>query len=113
MRPNTVKQKWREGNVTIGGWLGVPSSYSAEIMAHQGFDWLCVDTQHGAIDYTTAFPMLQALSLTDVVPFVRVPWNEPSIMMKYLDAGAYGVVVPMVSTRADAEAAVKACRYPP
>jgi 4-hydroxy-2-oxoheptanedioate aldolase len=54
MRPNTVKQKWREGKVAIGGWLGIPSSYTAEIMAHQGFDWVCIDTQHGAIDFTAA-----------------------------------------------------------
>ncbi len=113
MRPNTVKQKWSEGGVTIGGWLGLPSSYSAEIMANQGFDWLCIDTQHGGIDYTGAFSMLQALSTTPTVPFVRVPWIEPSIIMKYLDAGAYGIIVPMISTKADAEAAVKACRYPP
>ena len=113
MRPNTVKHMWREGRAAVGCWLGVPSSYSAEIMANQGFAWVCVDTQHGAIDYAAAFPMLQAISTTGAVPFVRVPWNEPSIIMKYLDAGAYGVVVPMVSNRAEAEAAVRACRYPP
>ncbi|HEY7466004.1 MAG TPA: aldolase/citrate lyase family protein [Dehalococcoidia bacterium] len=113
MRPNTVKQKWREGKPAIGCWLGIPSSYSAEMMAHQGFDWVCVDTQHGAIDYNTAFPMIQAIASTSAVPFVRVPWNEPSIIMKYLDAGAYGIIVPMIETKADAEAAVWAMRYPP
>ncbi|MPZ50912.1 MAG: 2,4-dihydroxyhept-2-ene-1,7-dioic acid aldolase [Dehalococcoidia bacterium] len=113
MRPNTVKQLWREGKPAVGCWLGVPSSYSAEIMANMGFDWVCVDTQHGAIDYSTALPMLQAISTTPAMPFVRVPWCEPSIIMKYLDAGAYGVVVPMISSRADAEMAVAACRYPP
>ena len=113
MRPNSVKQKWREGKVTLGGWLSIPSSYSAEIMAHQGFDWLCIDTQHGLIDYTYAVPMLQAISTTDTVPFVRVPWNEPSIIMKYLDAGAYGIIVPMVNSAAEARRAVSACRYPP
>src|SRR3990172_7455434 len=113
MRPNTVKQLWREGKVAVGGWLGIPSSYSAEMMAHQGFDWLCIDTQHGAIDFSAALPMLQAISTTPTIPFVRVPWNDPSVIMKYLDAGAYGVIVPMIQTRADAEAAVAACRYPP
>ena len=113
MRTNTVKQKWREGKPAIGCWLGIPSSYSAEMMAHQGFDWVCVDTQHGAIDYNTAFPMIQAIASTDAVPFVRVPWNEPSIIMKYLDAGAYGIVVPMIETADDARAAVRATRYPP
>ncbi len=113
MRPNSVKQRWREGKIAVGGWLTIPSSFSAEVMAHQGFDWLCVDTQHGAIDYSAALPMLQAISTTAATPFVRVPWNEPSIIMKYLDAGAYGIIVPMISTAADAEAAVSACRYPP
>jgi 4-hydroxy-2-oxoheptanedioate aldolase len=113
MRPNTVKQKWREGKPAIGCWLGIPSSYSAEIMANQGFDWVCVDTQHGAIDYSAAFPMIQAIASTGAVPFVRVPWNEPSIIMKYLDAGAYGIVVPMIETADDARAAVRATRYPP
>ncbi len=113
MRPNTVKQKWREGKVAIGGWLGIPSSYPAEIMANQGFDWVCVDTQHGAIDFNSALPMLQAISTTQAMPFVRVPWNEPSIIMKYLDAGAYGIIVPMIETKEDAERAVWAMRYPP
>ena len=113
MRPNTVKQLWRQGQPAIGGWLSIPSSYSAEVMAHQGFDWLCVDTQHGAIDYASALPMLQAISTTDTMPFVRVPWNEPSSIMKYLDSGAYGIIVPMIETRQDAEAAVRAGRFPP
>ena len=113
MRANTAKRKLREGQVAVGGWLGVPSSYSAEIMAHQGFDWLCIDTQHGAIDFNAAFPMLQAISTTPTMPFVRVPWNEPSIIMKYLDSGAYGIIVPMIETREDAEKAVWAVRYPP
>lgn len=113
MRPNRVKQMWREDKTAIGGWLSIPSTYSAEIMAHLGFDWLCVDTQHGMIDYSTAVPMLQAISTTETVPFVRVPWNEPSIIMKYLDAGAYGIIVPMVNNRDEAERAVAACRYPP
>jgi 4-hydroxy-2-oxoheptanedioate aldolase len=113
MRVNTAKQKLRDGHIAIGGWLGVPSSYSAELMAHQGFDWLCIDTQHGAIDFSTAFPMLQAISNTPTMPFVRVPWNEPSIIMKYLDAGAYGIIVPMIETVEDAERAVWAMRYPP
>jgi 4-hydroxy-2-oxoheptanedioate aldolase len=82
-------------------------------MAHQGFDWLCVDMQHGVIDYRDAVAMLTAISTTDTIPFVRVPWNDPPTIMKVLDAGAYGVVVPLINTRADAEQAVAACRYPP
>ena len=113
MRENTVKTAWKAGKATVGAWLSIPSSYSAEVMAHQGFDWLCIDMQHGAIDYKDAFAMLTAISTTDTIPFVRVPWNDPAIIMKVLDAGAYGVVVPLINTRADAEAAVAACRYPP
>jgi 4-hydroxy-2-oxoheptanedioate aldolase len=69
--------------------------------------------QHGIIDYSQAVPMLQGISTTNVIPLARVPWNEPSIIMKMLDAGAWGVVVPLINTPADAEAAVAACRYPP
>jgi 4-hydroxy-2-oxoheptanedioate aldolase len=113
MRPNTVKEKWARGEVAIGGWCSINSSFSAEVMAHQGFDWLCVDTQHGATDYSTALTMLQAISNTPTMPFARVPWNEPSMIMKFLDAGAYGIIVPMIETREDAEKAVWAMRYPP
>lgn len=113
MRPNTVKEKWAKGQIAIGGWCAINSSFSAEIMAHQGFDWLCVDTQHGATDYAQAFTMLQAISTTPTMPFARVPWNEPSIIMKFLDAGAYGIIVPMIETKEDAEKAVWAMRYPP
>src|SRR6478672_9655800 len=113
MKPNALKEKWRAGETVIGGWCNLPSSFSAEVMAHMGFDWLCVDTQHGLIDYTTAIPMLQAIGTTDTVPIVRVPVNEQSIIGKYLDAGAYGIIVPLVNNAEEAARAVAACRYPP
>ncbi len=113
MRENRLKSLWREGRPALGGWLTVPSSFSAEVFAHAGFDWLTVDMQHGLIDYQCAVGMLQAISTTATVPLVRVPWNEPGIIMKALDAGAYGVIIPMVNSRPEAEAAVSACRYPP
>jgi 4-hydroxy-2-oxoheptanedioate aldolase len=113
MRINRVKKLWREGKATVGGWISIPHCVQAEVMAHTGLDWLCLDMQHGCIDYSDAVPMLTAISTTNVTPFVRVPWNEPSIIMRVLDAGAYGVIVPMVSNRAQAEHAVAACRYPP
>ena len=113
MRFNRVKKLWREGKPAVGGWLSIPHCFAAEVMAHTGLDWLCVDMQHGCIDYSDAVPMMTAISTTDVTPFVRVPWNEPAMIMKVLDAGAYGVIVPMVSNRAEAERAVAACRYPP
>src|SRR3954463_12573756 len=113
MRFNRVKKLWREGQPAVGGWLSMPHAFVAEVMSHTGLDWLCVDMQHGCIDYSDAVPMLTAISTTNVTPFVRVPWNEPAMIMKVLDAGAYGVIVPMVSNRAEAERAVAACRYPP
>ncbi len=113
MRLNRVKRLWREGKPAVGGWLSIPHSFAAEVMAHTGLDWLCVDMQHGCVDYSDAVTMLTAISTTDVTPLVRVPWNEPAMIMKVLDAGAYGVIVPMVSNRAEAERAVAACRYPP
>ena len=82
-------------------------------MAHSGWDSLTIDLQHGVVDYGAALHMLQAISTTGVVPLARVPWNEPGIIMKMLDAGCYGVICPMINTRAECEAFVGACRYPP
>jgi 4-hydroxy-2-oxoheptanedioate aldolase len=113
VRTNTVKEKWSRGEVTYGGWLSIPSSFSAEVMAHQGFDWLCIDMQHGVIDYQVAVTMLQAISTTAATPIVRVPWNEFGIIGRMLDAGAMGIIVPMVNTPGEARAAVAACRYFP
>lgn len=113
MKPNTIKQMWRDGQQVTLGWLSIPNSFSAEVMARQGFDALCIDMQHGLIDFNDVWPMLQGINQTDTVPIVRVPWNEPSVIMKALDAGAYGVIVPLVNTAEEAAAAVAACRYPP
>jgi 4-hydroxy-2-oxoheptanedioate aldolase len=113
VRENRVKRMWAAGQPALGGWLTVPSSFSAEIFARAGFDWITVDMQHGIVDYQAAVTMLQAVSITETVPFVRVPWNEPGIIMKSLDAGAYGVIIPMINSRSEAEAAVAACRYAP
>lgn len=113
MRKNTLKEIWAIGGVAVNGWCSIPSSFSAEVMAHQGFDSICIDTQHGVIDYQLAVTMLQAISTTSVIPLIRVPWNDPALLMKALDAGAYGVICPMINTRAQAEALVSACKYPP
>jgi hypothetical protein len=113
MRPNTALRAWRDGKQTVGAWLSTPSSHSAEVMAHAGFDWLCVDMQHGLIGESDCYDMLRAISTTNTIPFVRVPWNEPWIIMKVLDAGAYGVVVPLVNNKEEAERAVWAANYPP
>ena len=113
MRENSLRSIWARGDAALGGWLTVPSSFSAEIMAHAGFDWVCVDMQHGMIDFSQMVHMLQGISSTDTVPLVRVPRNEPGIIGKSLDAGAWGIIVPMVNSREEAEAAVAACRYAP
>lgn len=113
MRPNRVKQLWREGKPAVGCWLNLGNPFAAEIMAHVGFDWLLVDMEHGAIDITLAQTMFQAISTTNTIPFVRVPWNDAASIKQALDAGAYGVVVPMVNTAEEAKRAVAACRYPP
>ncbi len=113
MRENTVLSKWTRGEVTFGAWLSIPSAFSAEVAAHQGFDWICIDMQHGLVDYQVAVGMLQAISTTSTIPFVRVPWNDPGIIGKVLDAGAMGVIIPMVNSLEEARAAVQACRYHP
>jgi len=113
MRENSLKAIWARGEAVVNGWLSIPSSFSAEVMAHQGFDSLTVDMQHGVIDYQAAVTMLQAISTTTTMPLARVPWNDPAHLMKVLDAGVYGVICPMISTREQAEALVQACKYPP
>ena len=113
MRENKLKTLWKNGGVAVNGWLGIPSSASAESMARCGWDSLVVDMQHGLVDYTDAVPMLQAISQTDATPMVRVPWNMPDIIMKSLDAGAYGIVCPMINTPAECEEFIQNCRYAP
>ena len=104
MRENRVRTLWAEGKTVINGWLHSPSTWSAEVMAHQGWDSLVVDMQHGLMGMETAILMLQAISTTDTVPMVRVNWNTPGDTMRLLDAGAYGVICPMIETRAECEA---------
>ena len=113
MRKNTLKEIWAAGGAVLNGWCSIPSSFSAEVMAHQGFDSITIDTQHGVIDYQMAIHMLQAISTTSVIPMMRVSWNDPNQLMKALDAGAYGVICPMINTVDDAAALVSACKYPP
>lgn len=113
MRGNRLKEIWASGRPVLNGWLGVPSSHSAEVMAHIGFDSLTVDLQHGAIDYAGALIVLTAITTTPVVPLARPTSLDPPQIMKLLDAGAYGVVCPMIDTPEDARRLVEACRYPP
>jgi len=113
MRKNRALAKWRAGEQTIGAWLSLPNSHTAELLANAGFDWLCIDMQHGLIDYGDIRDMLPAISTTDATPIVRVPGHDSSMIMKVLDAGAMGVIVPLVNSATEAAAAIAACRYPP
>jgi 4-hydroxy-2-oxoheptanedioate aldolase len=113
MRENRLRTLWRNDQAAVNGWLAIANSFSAETMAHQGWDSLTIDLQHGVIDYQAMVTMLQAISTTDTVPVVRVPWLEPGIIMKSLDAGAYGIICPMVNSREDAQKLVAYSHYAP
>lgn len=97
----------------MGGWLSTPSSINAEAMAAVGFDYCCIDMQHGLIDFSDMVPMLQGITTGHTTPFVRVPQNLPGHIGKALDAGAMGVIVPMVNSVEECEAAIAAGRYAP
>jgi 4-hydroxy-2-oxoheptanedioate aldolase len=113
MRENTLKSAWQSGGSTLGLWLSTTDPVGAEQLGVLGYDYINVDLQHGLIDYIGAVSLLQAMARSNSVPLCRVPWNEPGIIGKVLDAGAMGVIIPMVNTRAEAEAAVRSCRYAP
>ncbi|MCC7321794.1 MAG: 2,4-dihydroxyhept-2-ene-1,7-dioic acid aldolase [Rubellimicrobium sp.] len=113
MAINRLHDIWRQGRPALNGWLSIGNSFTAEIMAAQGYDTLTVDLQHGALDYSAALPMLQAMRASNVVPMVRVPWREPGIVMKALDAGAMGIICPMVNNAAEAAEFASFLRYPP
>ena len=113
MTPNKLKQLWSQGKPTINGWCSIGNAFTAEIMAAQGYDSVTVDVQHGALDYSSLLPMLQAMRASGVVPMARVPWLEPGIIMKALDAGAFGVICPMVNNARQATEFASYMRYPP
>ncbi len=104
---------WAEGKAAINGWLAVPSPITAELTARADFDSVTVDLQHGLIDYQAALTMLLAMSASAATPMARAPWLEPGVIMKLLDAGALGIVCPMINTPEDAENLVRYTRYAP
>lgn len=110
---NPLKDIWERGEIAHGGWLSVANPVTAEVMGAIGFDYLCVDMQHGTADYSQTLAMFQALRGSTSAPIARVPWNEPGIIGRVLDAGAVGIIVPMVNSVAEASRAASACRYPP
>ncbi len=113
MIPNPIKTLWAENKPVINGWLSVGSSFTAEIMASAGYDSVTADLQHGAFDYHAALTMFQAMRASGVAVMARVPWLDGGAIMKVLDAGAYGVICPMINTRQEAERLVSFVRYPP
>lgn len=113
MRANPLRAAIAEGRAITNGWLAIPSAYSAEAMGHQGFDSLTVDLQHGMIGFDAALAMLQAISATPATPLARVARLDYALVMQLLDAGAYGVICPMISTPGQASDLAAFCRYPP
>jgi len=113
LRANHVQELWKNQKTAIGGWLSIPSGISTEIMSHQEWDVLTIDMQHALVSVSDMVSMITAISTTNVTPFVRVPWLEPGIIMKALDAGSFGVICPMINTREDAERFISYCRYAP
>lgn len=109
---NPVKEKLKNGEKTCGAWLQAANPFTAEIMAKAGFDWLMIDMEHGPGDIMTLISQLQAIKGYDVIPFARAPWNDFVYIKKMLDAGLYGLLIPYVNTKEDAQNAVLACKYP-
>jgi 4-hydroxy-2-oxoheptanedioate aldolase len=113
MNPNTLKMRLHAGKVCINAWLLIPSTFSCEAVARAPWDSATIDLQHGLQDYLSAAHLIQTLQAASVTPIVRVPWNEPGIIGRALDAGAWGIICPMINSAADAESFARACLYPP
>lgn len=110
---NPLKAHLLAGKVALNAWSLLPSTFAAEFLVQGGWDSITFDMQHGLHDYASAVACIQACQKYPVTPLVRVPWSEPGILGKVLDAGAWGVIVPMINTAEEARALVRACYYPP
>ena len=113
MKLTKLHDIWAAGKPAVNGWCSIPSTVTAEMMSLNDFDSLTIDLQHGLVDYQTALTMLQAMNASGITPLARVPWNEPGIIMKLLDAGALGIICPMVNTPEEAQQFVSTMRYAP
>jgi len=113
--PNPVHMRnvWASGGTATGAWLSLRDAWISEAIAGMDFDYVCIDMQHGLADVSDLFALLQSMNGKRPTPIVRVPWNEPGIIGRVLDMGAMGVIIPMVNSKEEAEAAVAACRYAP
>jgi 4-hydroxy-2-oxoheptanedioate aldolase len=112
-RPNRLKARLGAGESVFGAWVGSGSAVNAEVLAHAGFDFLVIDQEHGSGELTDAVAALRAAETAGTPCIVRAPWNDPIWLKRILDAGAQSLMIPSVETAAAAEAAVRACRYPP
>jgi 4-hydroxy-2-oxoheptanedioate aldolase len=108
-----LRAKWDAGQPAFGLWGAIPSSLTAELAAAAGYDYVCVDLQHGLSDEATMISMFHATQAAGAVPLARLAWNEPWLIMRALDVGAVGVILPLIDNAAEAKRAVESCRYPP
>ena len=110
---NPLREQWTAGTPTVGTWCELPDAFAADILGRAGFDFVCVDWQHGLHGFADLLAVVHALSCGGTVPIVRVPANEEWAIQKALDVGAFGVIVPLVGSAVEAARAAAACRYPP
>jgi 2-keto-3-deoxy-L-rhamnonate aldolase RhmA len=110
---NLLKERLKRGETLIGTFVGLGHPDVTEWLSRLGFDWLLLDAEHGPMDFETLQSMMQSMTGSSCIPVVRPQWNDPVIIKRILDIGAYGVLVPWVNSKEEAEAAVRACRYPP
>ena len=110
---NPLKARLSEDKPSIGMLVSMPSIHTTQVLAACGFDWLFIDMEHGPIGIESAHAMITATNGTRAAPIVRVPWNVHWLVKPVLDAGAMGIIFPMIRSAADAEAAVQSLRYPP
>lgn len=108
-----LKQKLKDKKITLGTWLTIGHTSIAEVLTQSGFEWITIDMEHSAITLDNAQQLIQVIESYDVVPLVRVGENNPNLIKRVMDAGAYGIIVPMVNTVEDAVHAVNAVKYPP
>ena len=113
MKENSLRAVWSKGRAATNVWATIPSAYATEIIAHQQWDSITIDTQHGLVDYSAMVAMLTAISTTPTTPLVRIGWNEPAEVMRAADAGAMGVICPTINNRDECQRFVGALRYPP
>ena len=113
MRTNRVKEKLQHGEPVFGTWLSMGDLYAARVLARIGFDWLTLDMEHSPIDWSTAASLFGAIADAGSVPLVRVPEGNHHYIKRALDAGAWGIIVPMVDTVEQARSAIAAAKYPP